>query len=396
MKRTLIVAAVAAAVLAGPATAAYYTPEELAKINLFRQMDLETGALTTQISMVNSSPGGSSGGDIRYIIDGGGSQWQRDWYNQPLTPWNDPKDGPQNDHSVSLLIEMNASKAIGSITQYFDLYNGEVPRLYRILGSNDLEGGWSDLTGWREGNTENAGGRTITTAINGSYQYLQFEYIGIPVHSQNADAGTERDLFYLREIVATPMAGSQIETTSGYTLTPVIYTASLQPGADPLIAAHNGVSGNSSLGWKDPPGNVTNGNPLSFLRPSDHNDGWFVLSLNDLHRLAGFAVGTYNSAWNDILIQYTDEDIFAEDWDDSNWKFAYEQKTALTSTFGMRFFFDEETGESTTIDARYLRISTTKGNGTVCDFELYAVPIPEPMTMSLLALGGLALLRRRK
>jgi len=444
MKRALIVAAVAAMMLGGPVTAQIYTSTELAKVNLFRQMDLTTGALTTKISVLSMSPGGSQGNGVYSVIDGGGNQWQVDWNNQPRTAaTGDLK--PMNDLALSLLIEMNSSKPIGNITQFFDAGSGtgvaQVPREYRIMGSNDLTGAWTDLTGWRDGNNEFvASARSITTAINGSWQYLQIDYVGMSTWALNAN-GTERDLIYLREITASPMVGSEIGITSGYSLTPVVYSASLEPGAKPLVT-HNGVNGGTNppldIGWKDQPSNMANGNVLNFLRPTNamtqtqrdamlanladldeeerdmilndpnhpdnpdnprYHTSWFILSLNELHHLAGFSTATYNSAWNDILIQYTDEDIYAPDWDDSKWQFAFEKKSPLTSIGGMLFFFDEETLEPVTIDARYLRVSTTRGNGTICEFELYGVPappIPEPATMSLLALGGLALLRRRK
>ena len=77
----------------------------------------------------------------------------------------------------------------------------------------------------------------------------------------------------------------------------------------------------------------------------------------------------------------------------------------MNSSSGLRFRFPQGAGvhENEAIfsgrgtNARYLLVST-KGTGQAANqFELYGklyVPVPEPVTMSLLALGGLAMLRR--
>jgi len=63
------------------------------------------------------------------------------------------------------------------------------------------------------------------------------------------------------------------------------------------------------------------------------------------------------------------------------------------SPFGGYFALPEGTSGTA---IKLTMLDTGGGSNFICDIQLFGAPVPEPMTMSLLALGGLALLRRRR
>jgi hypothetical protein len=374
----------AAMVVAVPTAALEVFPEaSLDKINLFRQMDLTTGQQMTTAQWVEQSTYGWSQYGAPYAIDGGRFNAQY-MFN---SAGHDPADYANN--AVSLRFTMSSPQPIGMLTQ--DLNPGAMPHQYRVKVSNDLAGEWTILTG--EGGSINDGWVTGTampsTYIGAAYTYIQIDYLGTTGANLN-----------IRQVVASPMENAVISTTAGYN----------------LLALHNLPGGTGMVteksGWAfraDNPNAIFGTYNGALIQSNDHGQDWgrpgedrtnvenyFVLPLNDLYTLVGFATGAeHGQAWTGITIWYTDEDITADDWDEANWKLAYTRNTSLSSSFDMILF------TSGPVEARYVRVGAPNNPGQgsenqLTGFELYAMnPIPEPATMALLALGGLAMLRRR-
>jgi len=379
-----VLAAAMVVVSAGPASATIdvYPEAALGKINLFRQMDLTTGKQVTTAQWVEWNTYGYEQYPGAYAIDGGKFNAQF-MFNQ--SGHNTDPNHTVADNMVSLLFTMASPQPIGTLMQ--DINANTLPTHYRVKVSNDLSDGWTVLTG--DGGNINDGWVTTGSAkpvtdINGAYKYIQIDYWGTPATSLN-----------LLQVVASPMEGATISTTAGYNL---MALHGLSGGTGPVTAksgwAFRANNPNSVLGAYNGALIQANGWEGGTLYGPENEENWFVIPLNDLYTLAGFAAGfEHGQCWTGITIWYTDEDITSDDWDETRWKVAYTQSTTLNTTFDMIPF----TGGP--VEARYVRVGAPQVNGAgspnmLSGFELYAM-VPEPATMVLLATGALALLRRR-
>ena len=354
-----------AALAAGPAVADVVYYPSTAGINLFKHVNA-AGQLDTKAEWVNVNNGGSAQYGALYTIDSG--HWQSQINYNGLD---------NSTNAASLRLELATPQAIGTLTQYIV----DIPSQYQVWGFNDVNGVWDNLSdGWQTGSG------TIVTEVNDVYKYIQFDYVG-----------TAASHLRVSEVVATPMAGTQIAVTDGYNL---FAFRPDQGGPGPVPLGNPLYVGGWRVGSANNPNDLVN-NAWNSGMLVQENDGvnanvenFFVVPLNDLYRLVGFATGSHHGqGWSGITVQYTADLTIDEK---TVWITAYSQSTPVDSITAA---FTNGEGEATPIEARYIRVSAptlTAGNGAMSSFELYATAIPEPMTMSLLALGGLALLRRRK
>lgn len=159
--------------------------------------------------------------------------------------------------------------------------------------------------------------------------------------------------------------------------------------ADPIpinvaLGASVSASGGNASGTL--PGNLVDGNYSTFHQFYGGNDGrgWWLLDLGESHTING----TYHRALPTGVTNYTIRDYSilgklneADDF------------TLLAGVTGNTSVGDDVDFQAFT--ARYVKFDILYCNyygPAVWEFELYEVP--EPTTMSVLALGGLAILRR--
>jgi len=400
MKRAWLVSVVAAVMVAGSATAQVnpLTPTEFvssAGVNLLRHVDVTTGKLDTRAEFLSSefvNFGGVQYGAYQ-AMDGSLGYAQVNFQSASAS------------NAASLLFTLASPQVIGTLTQTI-FTAGEIPAEYRVRASNSPDGPWTTLTGgvdgWQVNNSV-----TLTTVFNdantdNAYQYIQIDYKS----PMNVSSGVLCSYMRIAEIVASPKENATIGITDGYSL---MNLSSAQGGPGPIP--------NDPLyfgGWRV--GNTTananglvNNNPLSHGLVQENKDvlqsevgdmpNFFVLPLNDLYSLVAFSMGSVNlQQWTGFVFEYTaDETITAN----TDWKLAYmhanfdgEGKFLSWKSFDTLMVAFEDP-----ILARYVKISApyrASGDGMMGSFELFAGPIPEPATMTLLALGGLAMLRRAR
>jgi len=380
-------------VTAGSAAAQTLTPSY---VNLFRHVDMDaykqTGVLAfdsaAQWFLPDNDAWVAKHQDLR-AIDGGANHAQYDFAGGSNYATNE----------VSLRMTLADAQSIGSLA-YYTL---EKSNLYRVWAFNDPAdmNTWTLLTvnpatgGWLDGTAAPTVSGfyeyTVNVAGADAYKYVQIDFCGMP-----------NNYIRVAEAIARPKSDAEIGLTSGYNL----LSFRLDP-ANPDAGGIGSVPAGSLYrnGWRygnDDPNKAVDGNPLTYLVQEDPNStatlpNHFALPLNDLYALAGFSASMYPSqSWSGIAFLYTDDEEIDED---TKWKTAYTTWDPDTETWGAFntsiITFDEP------VLARYIRVEAPlrTGNGALCEIELFAVPIPpaipEPVTLALLAMGGLAMLRRR-
>jgi hypothetical protein len=358
MHRAVACAAVAGGVLLveiAPALATnYVTP---ANVNLLKHVS-STGALDTTVGWTNLNNGGSAQYGAFYTIDSG--HWQSQINYSSASPSN----------TASLQMSLAQPQFINTLVQTLI----DTPATYRVWGSNTGFSGMTDLSGGAQ-----LGGTSLTTTVNNTYQYLQFDY-----------TGTTNPYFRAQEIYARAPSSAQIDVTAGYNLMALRPGAQGGPGpipiSDPLYFS----------GWRvgSDANNIVDLNIGTILVQENINANagkanFFVLPLNNLYRLTGFATGAYHGqSWSGLTIEYTaDSSISAG----TTWNQAYTQATSINSS-SIAF--------SSPVDARFVRVSaptlSTTANGAMSEFELYAAPLPEPAALSLIGMAMVGLLKRRR
>ena len=154
-----------------------------------------------------------------------------------------------------------------------------------------------------------------------------------------------------------------------------------------IVASGGWYSDNDNYNDRDP-AHLFDMDPTTYLgTPNGTGDeSFFIKDLGASYRLTGAAYAFHKSEkWaSGFTIEVTND----KDWETATW-ITLDLVGDTTASAGT-LLFDPT-------DARYIRVSTTENRWQWMDsLEFYAVPVPEPMTMSLLALGGLAVLRRRR
>jgi len=161
----------------------------------------------------------------------------------------------------------------------------------------------------------------------------------------------------------------------------------------------SGMSGDEVLFMCEAPNNVFDNNPISgYVRPygagteAVGDQCWYVVPLGELKALWGVNMGYYDN-WGSCYIDVSaDDDMpianpLTDGYDALAWTNVYANAGNQTTQF---IWFGEDG-----VEAQWVRVRFAGGNG-LTEMELYVAAVPEPATMALLTLGGLALLRRRR
>ena len=205
-------------------------------------------------------------------------------------------------------------------------------------------------------------------------KYLRLEY-----------TGTDPDRYVIiREIRAFAADPTSIGLNAGFNIMndPVVNSIPVDR-SNPL---HFGGD------WQgDDPNWVFNTESYQYLRGAGSSgERFFVKELGVSMPLSGASFGFYeDQSWNDLTIWVTADKTVT---DDTVWVLAG-STNGPTGLYGS-IKFDAVVN---TMDVQFIKVVSSGTNtGALCHLGLYGVSIPEPATMSLLVLGGMAMLRRRK
>jgi len=154
----------------------------------------------------------------------------------------------------------------------------------------------------------------------------------------------------------------------------------------------------------DNPAKLFNGtvSASDYVRSAGESDlSWFVVPFEEAVLIWGINLGGFETnGWSNCHIDistaanamsFADPNAWLADVEGSVWENVYSQSTRLPITQFIRL--DGEDGEG--VEAKWVRFSFS-GSGSMSEIEFYVSSVPEPATMTLLALGGLAMLRRRR
>jgi len=363
MRHTLILAAGLAVMAAGfvlPAQADNFSAGSL--VNVLRAFDVDF-TLRTRAAWGPCSHGGAYG-DMNAIDSGyagaqmnGGTPWTDNWGNMDIT--------------------LPAPTSISSVYTAFGANGGHFPAEYRVVYSTTPD--FANPIELVLFTTVSSSGMQTDAFAPTTVQYLRVEFRG----------SLASQYVIIREIEAYASDPTVIRYTDGYNIL-----------ADSAIAAYPVLydSLNRSSGWLDNPNNAVDQNSNTYLRSLGDSraagEQFFVKQLGDSYSLGGFAYAYYpEQSWGaGMVIQMTNEQEITEF---TQWITVYENDGVMSGS-GASVFEKYADG----IDARFIRISTpdgTKAGGALSELEFFApvVIVPEPATMTLLALGGVAFLRRR-
>jgi hypothetical protein len=350
------------------------TYSDSSKVNLIRKIDLDTFTLTTSVAWTDRvNVSGSPSPTL--AVDGGHNVSQVNFNAASMT-----------DNKVSFQVQFDSAVTIDQLRQIFYGAN-ETPVQYRIRGSNSsfADADLQTLIDWTDPGT---GSRIIDsnlnlTSLGGTIQYLKIDYVGT--------RGTSA-AYRLIEIQAFAPAGQTISTTSGYNLfydqaTKVTSFGSTTRSPLPEFQG------------SDNPNSLTDLDLTSQLRPLGGAGGdwsrYVVIGLSDSYKLAGASVSpTFTQTWQGIRIEVSN--ALAVD-ENTVWTTVYQTSTPTTSVGSLLMKFTSQEW------ARWVRISTTPLTveatigGSMSEFELFAVAVPEPMSAGAMGLmaAGLMLRRRR-
>ncbi|OPZ26939.1 MAG: F5/8 type C domain protein [Lentisphaerae bacterium ADurb.BinA184] len=321
-------------------------------VDLFRHVDPVAGH-DVQAQFTNISAGGGVQYPASWGIDGGYRHMQINFPSQSST------------NSAAMQVTLPAPAHVGSFVQR---YAGHRPSEYRILGSDTGFGSLTELVGWKSVGVLDT---TITDAVDATVQYVQYEFRGT----------LQSQYFVMQEFLALPATTDDVSAYAGYNLM-ALRPGDGGPGPIPTDAAYR-------AGWSDDPNRIIDTDVTSYLRGNATGgvDPFFILPLNDLYTLYGAAFGPYpDQSWGSgVTIEVTDSETLAG----ATWTQVHTQSAALNYAV---ILFDEPA------EARFVRVSTTAAGsgGAVCEFQLFALAIPEPATLSLCGLGLVGLLLRRR
>jgi len=278
--------------------------------------------------------------------------------------------------------DVTLDKPVSISSIYTDFMNNHLPVQYQLWVSTT---GFENMTPlFTAPKAPDDSGKQTDTFVPVTAQYLRMEYVG-----------TVTQYLLLGEFKAFASDPASV-SHAGYNVLadPAIGGVRLDR-YDPLYC---------SGGWLFDPNNAVDQDDRSYLRTVEgsgaEGEQFFVKPLGQSVRLIGGTYGFYlpdsSQQWGaGMTIQVTNDATITAN---TQWITVWSTSSAITGSGS--FFFEDDQGDRLAdgIDARFIRVSTTDGvqaAGALCELEFFT-PVPEPATMGLLALGGLALLRRRK